>query len=208
MLTDWLPFAYFLLFLIVAVFWRAYQVWKQTSVNALTSYHTEGVYGLSSILFRLVFVGIGIVTIANVIPSAATFLTPLDWLEHEILRWLGWVILLTSLFIVIVAQINMGSAWRIGVDTSQKTTLITNGVFQYSRNPIFLAIRMCFFGLLLVLPTAWSLMLWALGDAMIQVQVRLEEQYLFETFGEQYQRYFESVRRWIGVQSPPNRAST
>ncbi len=197
MLTDWLPFAYFFVFLIVAVLWRAYRVWKQTNVNALTSYHTEGVYGLSSTLFRLVFVGFGIVTIANTIPSAATFLTPLGWLEHDIFGWLGWAILITSLFIVIVAQIHMGSAWRIGVDTSQKTTLVTKGIFQYSRNPIFFAIRLCFLGLLLVLPTAWSLMLWALGDAMIQVQVRLEEQYLFETFGKQYERYFESVRRWM-----------
>ena len=30
----------------------------------------------------------------------------------------------------------MGASWRIGVDTSETTALITGGVFRYVRNPM------------------------------------------------------------------------
>lgn len=197
MLTNWLPFTYFFLFLIVAVGWRAYHVWRTTGVNALTAYNKDGPYGIASKLFRIVFVGIALVTIANVIPAVSVYLTPLTWFSHPLLQLIGWIMLTLALILVVIAQIQMGAAWRIGVDKSQNTNLVTNGIFQLSRNPIFLGIRFCFFGLLLVLPTAWTLMLWALGDAMIQVQVRLEEQYLLDTFGKRYKDYCATVRRWI-----------
>ena len=91
----------------------------------------------------------------------------------------------------------MGAAWRIGIDQEQTSQLVTHGIFRYSRNPIFLAIRICFFGLFLVLPTAFTLLLWVLGDVMMQIQVQLEEAYLTKTFGEAYLAYTKTARRWL-----------
>jgi len=195
--NNWYPFAYFMIFLVVAVGWRAYRVWRQTGVNALTTYHNEGVYGLASTLFRLVFAGITITTLLNALPNTRSYLTPIVWLDQEALIWIGWILLSLVLLLVIVAQVHMGVAWRIGVDFSQDNQLVTEGVFRYSRNPIFLGIRLAFIGLLLVAPNAWLLAFWLLGDAMIQIQVRLEEAYLLETFGDQYKSYMKSVRRWV-----------
>ena len=37
------------------------------------------------------------------------------------------------------AQLDMGESWRVGVDTSETTTLVRSGSFRLIRNPIFAA---------------------------------------------------------------------
>ena len=197
MRAAWMPLLYFALFMSVAVGWRVYRVWRLSGVNALTTYRADGVYGLVSTLFRLVFAGIGAVTFVNLLPGLAAYLTPIPWLDLPVLQLIGWLILTVSFFIVVVAQMQMGGAWRIGVDSNQRQQLITHGIFRYSRNPIFLGMLVMLVGLLLLLPTAVTLTATVLGVVLIHVQVRLEEAFLTEKYGEDYRKYQMSVRRWI-----------
>ena len=199
MLTSpWLIASYYLLFLLVAVGWRVYRVWRLSGVNALTQYHKDGVHGLASNVFRAVFAGMALVLLINALfTSARPYLIPIKWLEWSFLHLFGWGLLLSAFGIVIIAQIQMGSAWRIGIDVGQKNKLVTHGIFRYSRNPIFLGMRFAFLGLFLLLPTAFTLLLWVLGDIMMQIQVRLEEDYLTDTFVHEYITYQRNVRRWI-----------
>ena len=198
LISNWFPLIYFLTFLLVAVGWRVYRVWRLSGVNALTTYHTDGVYGLASNVFRLVFAAIAVVLFINAaFQSARAYLVPIEWLEIAILPAIGWSLLVMAFVVIVIAQIQMGSAWRIGIDKSQRNELVTHGIFRYSRNPIFLGIRVCFFGLFLVLPTAATLLLWVLGDVMMQIQVRLEETHLADTFGAAYLAYTKTTRRWI-----------
>ena len=95
------------------------------------------------------------------------------------------------------AQIQMGDSWRIGIDEESKSTLVQHGLFGVSRNPIFLGMLIMLVGLLLLLPTAATLTVTVLGFVLIHVQVRLEEAFLTEKYGEDYRKYQMSVRRWI-----------
>ena len=52
-------------------------------------------------------------------------------------------------------------------------------------------------GLFLVLPNAATLALFLLAEALIQVQVRLEEAHLSTAIGETYAEYRRAVPRWI-----------
>ncbi len=52
-------------------------------------------------------------------------------------------------------------------------------------------------GLLLVLPNAVTLATCVLGMALIQIQVRLEEEHLIQLHGEAYRAYQQRVRRWL-----------
>lgn len=197
MFFNALPFMYFIILMFAAVGWRAYRVWSISGVNALSAYRVDGVYGVASTLIRLVFVGYGLVTLANLFAPSNRYLVPISWLERPGFAFFGWVLLAVALVLIVVAQIHMGAAWRIGVDASQTSQLVTEGIFHYSRNPIFLGMRLCFLGLFLVVPTTWTLMLWVMGDALIQIQVRLEEAHLTEVFGQKYRDYLGTVRRWI-----------
>ena len=53
------------------------------------------------------------------------------------------------------------------------------------------------FGLFLVIPNALTLLTLGLGVVLIQIQVRLEEEFLARTHGEEYTLYRTRVRRWI-----------
>jgi protein-S-isoprenylcysteine O-methyltransferase Ste14 len=91
----------------------------------------------------------------------------------------------------------MGESWRIGIDDAPKTRLVNTGVFGISRNPIFLGMIVTLFGLFLVMPNALTLLAVVLGVVVINIQVRLEEEFLKTTHGDEYARYIRRVRRWI-----------
>jgi len=74
---------------------------------------------------------------------------------------------------------------------------VQQGVFALSRNPIFLGMQFMLLGLLLVLPNAVTLATCVLGMALIQIQVRLEEEHLIQLHGEAYRAYQQRVRRWL-----------
>lgn len=72
-----------------------------------------------------------------------------------------------------------------------------SGLFALSRNPIFLGMRLALLGLFLVLPTGATLVILLVGEALMQVQVRLEEAHLTEALGAQYEAYRGATRRWL-----------
>lgn len=69
--------------------------------------------------------------------------------------------------------------------------------FAISRNPIFLGIMIANIGLFLVLPNAFTFLIIALSTVSINTQIRLEEEFLKQDFGEQYVEYKKKVRRWL-----------
>jgi protein-S-isoprenylcysteine O-methyltransferase Ste14 len=99
--------------------------------------------------------------------------------------------------IMLLAQWQMGNAWRIGIDPMHCTSLVAHGLFRYSRNPIFAAMRLAIFGILLLQPSAWMLAIAIAGELLMQIQVRLEETHLQALHGDAYTRYCQQVRRWL-----------
>ena len=80
----------------------------------------------------------------------------------------------------------------------QASTLVTAGVFQWSRNPMYV-------GLLLGL-LAWALFLsslWAMVCAIVfavymtRFQIIPEERAMLELFGSAFTEYCQSTRRWL-----------
>jgi protein-S-isoprenylcysteine O-methyltransferase Ste14 len=91
----------------------------------------------------------------------------------------------------------MGDSWRIGIDDQTKSPLVQHGLFGVSRNPIFLGMMVMLMGLLFTIPTGVTLAVTLLGIVLIHIQVRLEEPFLLEKYGETYRDYQKRVRRWI-----------
>jgi protein-S-isoprenylcysteine O-methyltransferase Ste14 len=107
------------------------------------------------------------------------------------------VLLHVSLLVVLVAQAQMARSWRVGFDKNAKTELVQGGLFRYSRNPVFVGMLATMLGLFLVLPNAMTLLAAALTWVVLQIQVRMEEEYLSKTHGEPYLEYLQKVRRWF-----------
>jgi protein-S-isoprenylcysteine O-methyltransferase Ste14 len=119
---------------------------------------------------------------------------PLPWPEVRLIA--GWLILAAALAVVALAQTQMGSSWRIGIDP-KATALRAHGLFGRSRNPIFLGMRAMLVGLFLIMPNALSLAFLLLGEVLIQIQVRFEEVHLEHLHGDEYRNYRAKVPRWI-----------
>ncbi len=82
------------------------------------------------------------------------------------------------------------------------TTLVKNGPYRYSRNPIYVAHTLWLAGGGLVFGIGW-LILAALAAAMAthQLAVLREERHLAAKFGNDWAQYAARVPRWLGFTS-------
>lgn len=198
-------FIFFILYFLLVFVLRSFLLWKKTNVNPLTFNKGDDTHGYNGKVFGIIsIIELIIVSIYAFIPSWHKFLLPFWYLENEYLVYVGWVLLIVSLLFVWFAQGNMRESWRIGIDEENKTELITSGFFSFSRNPIFLGIMLANFGLFLVLPNAFTLLIISLSTISINTQIRLEEEFLKKEFGNQYTQYQSKVNRWITFKSPYN----
>jgi protein-S-isoprenylcysteine O-methyltransferase Ste14 len=105
-----------------------------------------------------VVVGIGAVTAGLAAPIADLLgLSPISGLDRPWLQTIGLVLPALATVATVAAQQAMGTAWRIGVDETERTTLVTNGVFRVVRNPFFSAVIGFATGLALAVPNIIAL---------------------------------------------------
>lgn len=116
--------------------------------------------------------------------------------------WLGGALVLAGMAGTLAAQWTMGLSWRIGVDPSERTALVTRGLFGRVRNPIFTAMIVASLGFGLWVPNLAALLGIAAIVAGLQIQVRrVEEPYLARVHGAAYRAYAARAGRfvpWLG----------
>ena len=114
-------------------------------------------------------------------------------------RWLGVGIAAVGVAVFIIAVITMRDSWRAGVSKSERTDLVTSGIFSISRNPAFLGFDLVYTGILLMFFN-WVLFAASVFAAlMFHLQiVNVEEDFLLEVFGEEYLNYKKNVCRYFG----------
>ncbi len=121
------------------------------------------------------------------------------WLNAVTLEMLGGFVGFAGIAITLVAQLQMQRSWRIGVDQSEQTDLITGGLYAHSRNPIYFGIGCLWIGLGLSFlhPAMWLCA--AINWISIELVVRnVEEPYLRRNHGEAYLNYCNRTHRfWI-----------
>lgn len=99
------------------------------------------------------------------------------------------------------AVVTMRDSWRAGIAEQDKTELITQGIYQISRNPAFLGFDYVYIGLALMFFNLPLLACSLFAVVMLHLQILQEEQYLEQAFGGAYVRYREKVHRYLGRRS-------
>ncbi|MCX6894124.1 MAG: isoprenylcysteine carboxylmethyltransferase family protein [Verrucomicrobia bacterium] len=89
----------------------------------------------------------------------------------------------------------MGDAWRIGIDRSEKNSLVTRGPYRAVRHPIYLFQIVMLAGALLLLPTAVSALTLAVHLLCVLTKAVDEEKYLLTVHGETYRAYLARTGR-------------
>ena len=113
-------------------------------------------------------------------------------------RVLGIVLGAAGCGIFLSAILTMKDNWRAGV-SSDKTDLVTGGIYAYSRNPAFLGFDLVYGGVLLLFFN-WPLFLITVWTAvMFHLQiVKVEEPFLEKTFGKAYTNYKQHTGMYFG----------
>jgi protein-S-isoprenylcysteine O-methyltransferase Ste14 len=187
---------FYLAFFLAALVIPTLRVWRSTGINPLVLPRNDSVDGFVGLWFKLVIAGLGFYLLVLAM-GWINAIGPIDLAGAEARGSLGWTLLLVSLGWVVLAQVQMGASWRIGIDSARKTDLVAAGLFRLSRNPIFLGMLIQLLGLFLLQPDAVTLLVLVSGYVLISVQVRLEEAHLQQQHGGAYREYAAKVRRWL-----------
>ena len=114
-------------------------------------------------------------------------------------RVLGAVVSSCGTVVFLLAVLTMRDNWRAGVSATDKTELVTNGIYQISRNPAFLGFDLLYIGTLLMFFNGILLLLTGFAVLMYHLQiVNVEEDFLLATFGDAYLQYKKHVCRYLG----------
>lgn len=117
------------------------------------------------------------------------------------LRNAGIVIGVIAVLFFALATITMKNSWRVGIP-EEKTTLITNGIYKWSRNPAFVgfdllyvSICLMFFNIPLAVVSIWA-------AVMLHLQILQEEEHMHKMFGSIYDEYKKHTLRYFGRSCP------
>lgn len=96
-----------------------------------------------------------------------------------------------------LATAAMKDSWRVGIP-EEKTALVTEGIYRWSRNPAFVGFDLLYLAMCLMffnVPLA-VISVWAAG--MLHLQILQEEEHMHAMFGEAYEVYRQHTGRYFG----------
>ena len=112
-------------------------------------------------------------------------------------KLIGAALIVFGLLILILAYVTFGDSWRVGFDVKSPGTLVTNGIFAITRNPIYLFLNFWFVGTFLINGTLIFLLFAIAEIAALHWQIRQEERFLTKLYAEPYRAYCKRTARYL-----------
>lgn len=97
----------------------------------------------------------------------------------------------------IIAMWIMRDNWRAGIDESQDTSFVTEGIYKLSRNPAFVGFDLFYIGYAILFSNGLQLLFALLGIMTLHMQIKEEEKHLEKRYGSFYSEYKKKVRRYL-----------
>jgi protein-S-isoprenylcysteine O-methyltransferase Ste14 len=137
----------------------------------------------------------------GVIPAIYVFTNWPRFAEYAfqpLLAWLGAAIFAAALYLFHCAHRDLARNWSVALEVRTQHTLVTNGIYNRIRHPMYSAFFLSTVAQALLLPN------WIAGPAglvgfgiMFFGRVWREERMMIETFGDEYRRYMARTNRLI-----------
>src|SRR5262249_10807907 len=99
--------------------------------------------------------------------------------------------------VIVVVERRLLKSFRVGIDADHPDRLITDGVFAFTRNPIYVAFAIILIGEFFILPNWITLIYMAAATWLLHRQVLREEDYLRRHYSQAYVDYCNRVRRYF-----------
>jgi len=135
-------------------------------------------------------------------PPLDAFLVPIPPLARPPVMLAGNLVMVAALVLIIGLHRGMGDSWRSGLaDPDDPIPLLTEGPYRRWRHPIAAAILLGQVGLVLAIPSLFTLVCLIVGVTTLLRQVRLEDEDMARRHGASWQAYRAERRAWPW--SPP-----
>ncbi len=196
-LKYYLPL-FLLVYLLITFILPGVRAYKKTGINPVTFGKSDNAHDyIGTIMKVLTGLLVAAVLLFSFSDTVYQYLTPVSYLQKDWIQYTGLFIIHASPIWIVIAQYHMKQSWRIGIDEKNKTDLITNGLFGFSRNPIFLGMILSTVCIFLIIPDTISFFVATTSYIVIQIQIPLEEEHLLKQHGTIYTEYKRTVRRLL-----------
>jgi protein-S-isoprenylcysteine O-methyltransferase Ste14 len=140
-----------------------------------------------------------LVVIALVVMMLLAAFAPLVTVARYPWNLLGLVPAIAGLALAIAGRLQFARrGTQIGSFDEHPSVLVTDGVFRFSRNPMYLGLVLFLAGAALLLRAASPWPVVALFAIVVdRWHIRFEEKVVRRAFGEAYERYAATTRRWL-----------
>ena len=111
------------------------------------------------------------------------------------LKVVGIVINITGLFIWWFAKLTLAENWNVGFGKPKVNQLVTHGIYSKISHPMYWGVNLTFVGLMFLYPKIWFIVVSLLLIIYLFKRMGVEDKYLTEKFGKEYQDY--KGKTWI-----------
>jgi protein-S-isoprenylcysteine O-methyltransferase Ste14 len=147
-------------------------------------------------LKSMTFIGVGIWVVNSLFSKLAE-----KWFvgiyESLGISVLGLTITFIGVLFFILAMAYMKTSWRVGVDKSTKTSLVTSGPYRFSRNPAFVGMDLMFIGTAITYANLITLITTVLVMVGLHLQILQEEKHMKQMLKMEYYEYANETPRYL-----------
>lgn len=123
---------------------------------------------------------------------------PVRRFTGELPQALGSVSIVAGLLLLVLAGGLFKKADTEMIPFREVRALVTDGVYRFTRNPMYLGMALILLGTACTTGTVAGLLVTPVFMAIIEVRfIRPEEVMLRSIFGEEFEAYCSRVRRWL-----------
>lgn len=146
-------------------------------------------------LLIVAFIGWWVVPLVHALTG---FPKSLDRPDVPAIAWLGVVTLCMALLLFYRSHADLGRNWSISLEIRKDHRLVTSGVYQSIRHPMYSSFFLLALAQILLLPNWFAGAAGLVGiGALYGYRVRQEEQMMLKRFGGDYRRYMAHTKRLI-----------
>ena len=114
------------------------------------------------------------------------------------MKILGILFIVIALFFLIRSLRQFIKSKNTLVTMLPASSLQTKGIYQITRNPMYLGLAIVYLGLSCLIGNWWNMILFPFLLLLVQQYIiKREEKYLDRRFGKEYADYKHKVRRWL-----------